>query len=67
MEAYMAQYPPTFRMVADRDAKREMTWWESDARYIAGGSAMVAKYNPDWDDELEEMNRGTVGRGSNPA
>ena len=48
-------------MVVDRDAKHEMTWWESDERYIARGRAM-AKYNPDWDDELEEMNRGKVGR-----
>ena len=48
-------------MVDDRDAKHEMTSWESDERYIARGRAMAAKYNPDWDDELEEMNRGKVG------
>ena len=44
-------------MATDRDAKREMMWWESDERYVARGKAMAAEYRPEWD-ELEEMNRG---------
>ena len=39
-----------------------MAWLESDEGHIAGGRAVAAEYNPDWDGELEEMNRGRAGR-----
>ena len=42
--------------------RRKMTWQESDAKYKARGAALAIGYDEAWDDDLEEMNKGKVGR-----
>ena len=49
-------------MVLQRDAKNELTWYENNAKYEAMGAAEIPEYNHEWDGELEQMNRGKVGR-----
>lgn len=49
-------------MVLNRDAKHKRTSREIDAKYIAQGRAMHIKYDKSWEDEVQEMNRGKVGR-----
>ena len=49
-------------MVLNRDAKHKRTSREIDVKYIAQGRAMHVEYDGSWDDEVEEMNRGKVGR-----
>ena len=45
-------------MVVQRDAKHELTWYENNVKYEAMGAAEIPEYNPEWDGELEQMNRG---------
>lgn len=49
-------------MVLNRDAKHKRTSREIDAKYIAQGRAMHIKYDKSWEDEVQKMNRGKVGR-----
>lgn len=49
-------------MAVRRDAERGLTWYENDAKYEAIGEAEIPRYNPEWEGELEKMNRGKVGR-----
>lgn len=49
-------------MVVNRNAKHKLGWRESDARYKDIGRRMAIEHDPEWDDELEEMNKNKVGR-----
>ena len=49
-------------MVVQRDAKHELTWYENNAKYEAMGAAEIPQYNPELEGDLEQMNRGKVGR-----
>lgn len=47
-------------MVVNHGAKHKLGWRESNAKYKARGRRMAVQHDPEWDDELEEMNK--VGR-----
>ena len=48
-------------MVVNRNAKHKLTWREIDAKYKARGRAKAIRYDPEWESELDEMNKNKVG------
>ena len=60
IETCIARSP--FHMRHGGETQRRMTPAESDAGYKARGAAKVIRYNPRWDRDVREQNRGKAGR-----
>ena len=62
IETYIARFFFKYGMVVNRDAKHPMTWAERNEVYRRRGAAKAIRYNPRWERDLLEQNKGKVGR-----
>ena len=47
--------------MVNRNAKCKLTWRESDTKYKARGRVKVSRHDPEWESELDNMDKNKVG------